>query len=195
MVGRILDRFEAGPHWKNTVVVLWSDHGYHLGEKSAWHKFTLWEESTRVPLMFSVPGLTKPGSRCSRPAGLIDLYPTLADLCGLPLKAGLDGRSLRPLLGNSRAAWDRPVLTTMGRNNHSLRDERWRYTRYADGSEELYDHQQDPKEWRNLASNPEHNAVKQRLARSLPETNQPEAPGKGAYTFDPAAYKWSKGRR
>jgi arylsulfatase A-like enzyme len=194
MVGRILEGLDAGPHRKNTIVVLWSDHGYHLGEKSAWHKFTLWEESTRVPLIFSVPGLTKARLRCSRPVGLIDLYPTLADLCRLPAKAGLDGRTLRPLLVNPRAAWDRPVLTTMGRNNHSVRDDRWRYTRYADGAEELYDHQKDTKEWRNLAGDAAHGAIKQRLARWLPATNQPEAPPKSAYTFDPARYTWGRRR-
>lgn len=195
MVGRVLDAFEAGPNRDTTIVVLWSDHGYHLGEKSAWHKFTLWEESTRVPMIFSVPGMTKAGSRCTRPAGLIDLYPTLIELCGLPKKAGLDGQSLAPLLRNPKAVWERPALTTMGNNNHSLRDEHWRYIRYADGSEELYDHRNDPKEWRNLAANPEHAAVKRNFARWLPKSNKPEAPAKKAYKFDPAAHTWSKSGR
>jgi arylsulfatase A-like enzyme len=192
MVGRVLRALEAGPHKDNTIVVLWSDHGYHLGEKNAWHKFTLWEESTRVPLMFVAPGMTKAGARCARPVGLVDLYPTLVDICGLPRKTGLDGQSLVPLLRNPAAVWDRPALITMGYNNHSLRDERWRYIRYADGSEELYDHRKDPKEWRNLAGNAEHGDVKQRLARWLPKSNQPDVPGKKAYHFDPGKYTWSK---
>ena len=192
MVGRVLRALEAGPHKDNTIVVLWSDHGYHLGEKNAWHKFTLWEESTRVPLIVAAPGVTKTGTRCARPVSLVDLYPTLVELCGLPGKTGLDGQSLAPLLRNPAAAWDRPALITSGFGNHSVRDERWRYIRYTDGSEELYDHQRDPKEWRNLAGNAEHGDAKQKLARWLPRKNQPEVPGKRAYRFDPKKYTWSK---
>jgi arylsulfatase A-like enzyme len=192
MVGRVLRALDSGPHRDNTIVVLWSDHGYHLGEKGAWHKFTLWEESTRVPLMFVAPGLTKAGSRCTRPVGLIDLYPTLVDLCGLPRKDGLDGQSLAPLLRAPGARRDRPALITMGLNNHSLRDERWRYIRYADGSEELYDHRKDPKEWHNLAGRQESAGVKQRLARWLPKTNQPDVPAKKEYNFDPKTYTWTR---
>lgn len=194
MVGRILDGLRGGPHASNTIVVLWSDHGYHLGEKNAWHKFTLWEESTRVPLMCSVPGMTKAGGRSSRPVGLVDLYPTLIELCGLPPNSSLDGRSLVPLLKNPAAAWDRPALITSGFRNHSLRDENWRYIRYADGSEELYDHRKDPKEWRNLAGAKEYKDVKQRLARWLPKTDKPDAPAKRAYRFDPQTYTWSPAR-
>jgi len=192
MVGRVLRALEAGPHRDNTVVVLWSDHGYHLGEKSAWHKFTLWEESTRVPLIFAAPGITKAGALCSRPVSLVDLYPTLIALCGLPAKTGLDGQSLMPLLRQPAAPWDRPALTTSGFGNHSLRDERWRYIRYKDGSEELYDHREDPKEWHNLAGDAKYAPVKQRLARWLPKTNRPEVPGKKAYRFDPKKYTWTR---
>jgi len=192
MVGRVLQALEAGPHKNNTIVVLWSDHGYHLGEKNAWHKFTLWEESTRVPLIFAVPGMTKAGARCNRAVSLVDLYPTLIELCGLPKKPGLDGQSLTPLLKNPAAAWDRPALITSGLGNHSLRGERWRYIRYEDGSEELYDHEKDPKEWHNLAGRPEYAPVKHRLARWLPKKNQPDVPGKKAYHFDPTKYTWSK---
>lgn len=192
MVGRMLRALEAGPHKDNTIVVLWSDHGYHLGEKSAWHKFTLWEESTRVPLVFAIPGITKAGGRCGRPVSLVDIYPTLVDLCGLPRNSRLDGQSLRPLLKNPAAPWDRPALITSGRLNHSLRGERWRYTRYEDGSEELYDHQNDPKEWHNLAGNPEYADVKRSMARWLPEKNQPDVPGKKEYDFDPETYTWTK---
>jgi arylsulfatase A-like enzyme len=192
MVGRVLAGLEAGPHKSSTIIVLWSDHGYHLGEKNAWHKFTLWEESTRVPLMFTAPGVTKAATICRRPVSLVDLYPTLVQLCGLPPKAGLDGQSLVPLLRKPETAWERPALITSGLSNHSLRDERWRYIRYADGSEELYDHQKDPKEWRNLAGNPEYGDVKQKLARCLPKTNQPDVPDRKAYRFDPRTYTWEK---
>ncbi len=195
MVGRVLDALEVGPNKSDTIIVLWSDHGYHLGEKEAWHKFTLWEESTRVPLIFSVPGITRAGTRSQRPAGLIDLYPTLLDLCGLPKNPHLDGQSLRPLLSNPAAAWGRPALTTASRGDHTVRDERWRYIRYADGSEELYDHRSDPKEWRNLASEPRHRAVKLRLARWLPKTDHPGVPQKTEYQFHPATHTWTKRAR
>jgi arylsulfatase A-like enzyme len=142
--------------------------------------------------MFVTPGVTKAGARCSRPVSLVDLYPTLIELCGLPGKTGLDGQSLMPLLRDPAAPWERPALITSGLGNHSLRDERWRYTRYEDGSEELYDHRRDPKEWHNLAGNSEHAAVKQRLARWLPRRNQPDVPGKKAYRFDPNKYTWAR---
>ncbi len=139
-VGRVVDALEAGPHADNTVIVLWSDHGWHLGEKLHWRKFALWEEATRNVLALVAPMVTKPGGRCARTVNLMDLYPTLIDLCGLPRKDGLEGMSLTPLLSNPSAHWDRPSVTTYLRGNHSVRSERWRYIRYSDGTEELYDH-------------------------------------------------------
>ena len=182
-VGRVLDALDKSGQADNTIVVLWTDHGWHLGEKKHWRKFTLWEESARTPLMFVVPkGLAKalPGGtladvRVDRPVGLIDIYPTLLDLCGLAANPANEGRSLAPLLADKNAKWQRPALTTHGRNNHGLRTARWRYIRYADGSEELYDHEADPNEWRNLADNPKLAKTKKRLARWLPNTNAPNA--------------------
>jgi arylsulfatase A-like enzyme len=195
LVGRLLDALAAGPHAKNTLVVLWSDHGWHLGEKEHWHKMTLWERSTRVPFLLAGPGIPA-GGRCERPVGLIDIYPTLVDLCGLkPPSQKLDGTSLTPLLKNPAAKWNRPALTTYLRGNHTLRDERWRYIRYATGGEELYDHQTDPHEWTNLAADPAHAAVKKRLAQWLPKTDAPNAPSKGAYRFDPKTYTWKRKAR
>ncbi|MBI3884610.1 MAG: sulfatase-like hydrolase/transferase [Opitutae bacterium] len=177
-VGRLLDALEAGPQRDHTIIVLWGDHGWHLGEKRHWSKFTLWEESTHTPLIFVVPGLTAPASECAHPVDLIHVYPTLADLCGLPLPAGqlFDGASLRPLLAHPQAAWDRPAIMTHGRNNHAVRTDRWRYIRYADGSEELYDHAADPNEWHNLAREPASRTIRQELAARLPQFNAPEAP-------------------
>lgn len=175
MLGMILDALEKSPHAKNTIVVLWSDHGWHLGEKEHWRKFALWEEATRVMLTIQVPGVTKP-STCDRTVGLIDLYPTLVELCGLPAKDGLEGVSLVPLLKDPSTAWDRPALTTHGRNHHAIRSEKYRYIRYADGSEELYDHTSDPLEGKNLASDPTLAGVKQGLSRYFPTTNAPDAP-------------------
>jgi len=172
-LGRLLDGFEKSPLAANTVICLWSDHGWHLGEKLHWRKFSLWEEATHNVLMMKVPGLTQPG-RCDRPVGLIDVFPTLADVCGLPAKAECEGRSLRPLLSNPKAKWDRPVLTTYGRNNHSIRSEDWRYIRYSDGGEELYDRKNDPLEWKNLASDPKFASVKADHIRWLPKVNAGE---------------------
>lgn len=178
-IGRVLDALDASPYASNTIIVFWTDHGWHLGEKEHWRKFALWEEATRTPMLIVAPGVA-PGSRCDTPVGLIDIYPTLADLCGLPARDELAGASLRPLLEDSNAAWERPALTTHGRNNHALRSTRYRYIRYEDGSEELYDHQVDPMEWKNLAGDPEYGEVKQGLARWLPEKNVPKmkAPAK-----------------
>ncbi len=178
LVGRLLDALERSPAAANTIVVLWSDHGWHLGEKNHLHKFTLWERSTRVPFLILAPGVTRAGSRTARPVGLVDLFPTLAELCGLPPVAGLDGQSLVPLLRDPQRTWDRPALTTHGQGNHTLRSERWRYIRYADGGEELYDHASDPHEWTNLAGRAEFAAVKADLARSLPQADAAPAGAK-----------------
>ncbi len=185
-VGRLLDALDRGPYAADTAIVLWSDHGWHLGEKLHWRKFTLWEEATRNVLMISAPGLTRPGGSCPRAVSLLDIYPTLIDLCGLNRREGLEGRSLMPLLRDPSARWDYPTLTTYQRGNHSVRSERWRYTRYHDGTEELYDHAADPLEWTNLAGKPEHAAVKKDLARWMPSTDAPDSPveraaGKGPH--------------
>jgi len=178
-LGRLLDALDKSPYAENTIIVLWTDHGWHLGEKLHWRKFTLWEEADRVPLIFVVPGLTKPGTRCERTVSLLDIYPTLADLCGLPVGEHLEGKSLRPLLADPEAEWDRPVVTTHGRNNHAVRSERYRYIRYSDGTEELYDHENDPMEWTNRAGDPELDEVKRELARWLPKVNVEEGPRRG----------------
>lgn len=168
-VGRILDALAASTYADNTYIVMWGDHGWHLGEKLHWRKFALWEEACRTPLMIAGPGI-KPG-RCDRPVNLMDMYPTLIDLCCLPARSDLDGASLTPLLADPAAAWDKPSLTTFFPNNHSLRSDRWRYIRYHDGSEELYDHNRDENEWTNLATDPAYDKVKADLAKWLPKTN------------------------
>ena len=174
-LGRVLDALDKGPHGRNTIVVLFSDHGYHLGEKQRWSKFSLWERTTHVPLIVSVPDGLK--GRTDKPVELLSIYPTLIDLCGLPVNQKLEGVSLEPLLKNAHSAWKHVAVSTLGHNNHAVRDERWRYIRYADGSEELYDHQTDPNEWCNLAVQsltPEHDAIIARLKKHLPGTNRPQ---------------------
>ena len=185
-VGRVLDALDRSPHRDNTIVCLWGDHGWHLGEKHHWRKFSLWEEATRAPLMFAGPGIVSTGAVCQRPVDFMNIYPTLAELCDLPLPDHLEGISMTGLLKNPKLTWDRPALTTHGRKNHALRSERWRYIRYADGSEELYDHQNDPMEWKNLAQQPKYAAVKKELAAWFPQKNAPDAP------FDPAVRKSNK---
>ncbi len=171
LIGQLLDALDASPAARNTIIFLWSDHGWHLGEKQHLHKFTLWERSTRVPYILVAPNVTPTNSRCPRPVSLIDTFPTLNELCSLPTVEGLDGVSLVPLLKNPTLEWSRPALTTHGQSNHSLRTDRWRYIRYANGDEELYDHTTDPSEWHNLASKPEFAAAKAELAKSLPPTD------------------------
>ena len=173
-VGRLIDELDASAHAENTAIVLWSDHGWHLGEKLHWRKFALWEEATRNVLMCVAPGVTEPGGRCDAPVNLLDIYPTVVDLCGVPRRDELEGRSLTPLLTDPGAEWVRPTVTTYGRNNHSARSRRWRYTRYSDGSEELYDHHADPMEWDNLAALPAHANAKADHAQWLPTVNAEE---------------------
>jgi choline-sulfatase len=173
-VGRLIDALDASPHANNTIVILYSDHGFFLGEKEHWAKQSLWERAARVPFIISAPGFTR-GQSSPRPAELLSIYPTLIDLCGLTKRDDIDGTNLVPLLKDPMSEWTRPALTTHGHNNHSVRTEHHRYIRYHDGSEELYDHRSDPNEWTNLAALPEHSALKKELAAWIPKTNVPQA--------------------
>ncbi len=181
-IGRLLDALRKSRYYKNTIIVLFGDHGWHLGEKSHWRKFALWEEATRVPLMVVAPGVTKGGSVSERTVNLMDMYPTLLELTSLPKKAGIEANSIVPLLKNPKAPWRYPSVTTHGLGNHAVRSERWRYIRYEDGSEELYDHDIDPHEWKNLAGDAKFTSVKAELARSLPKLNAPNAPAEKSKT-------------
>jgi arylsulfatase A-like enzyme len=175
-VGRLLEALDNSPYADNTIIVMWSDHGWHLGEKLHWRKFALWEEATRVPMVIVAPGATGAGQRCERTVSLLDIYPTLVELCRLSPKPELEGASLAGLLKNPDAPRQRPVITTHGRNNHAVRSERWRYIRYKDGTDELYNHEHDPMEWTNLAGKPEWASVKKELASWLPKVNAKDAP-------------------
>lgn len=174
-VGKVLDALRASPYVDNTIIVLWSDHGYHLGEKNRFAKHSLWERATRAPLIISGPHLNK-GQSCSKPVGMIDLYPTLLELCGLPANPQNEGHSLLPLLKNPENDWPNAVVTTYGRNNHAVRTEFYRYIHYENGAEELYDHRIDANEWTNLANRPEYRELKERLKKLLPQVNAPWAP-------------------
>ncbi len=167
-VGRVLRALDAGPNAENTIIVVWSDHGWQLGEKKQWRKFTLWERSARVVMMLAGPGISARNRKSGRTVELLDIYPTLVDLCALPKRPELEGRSLRPLLADPDAAWSKPAITSLAPNRVSVRTERFRYSRYEDG-EELYDHRNDPHEWTNLAETEEYAETRNRLAALLPE--------------------------
>ncbi len=174
-VGRVLDALAQSPHADNTIVVLWGDHGYHLGQKEHWRKHTLWEDALRTTLVIAAPD-AKRDVRSSRVVSLIDLYPTLIDLAGLEPRQGMDGQSLVPLLHKPDRPWPRPAISTFGYQNHSVRTERWRYIRYHDGTEELYDHDVDPNEWTNLAAAGAvevHRELIDELETHLPTVNVP----------------------
>jgi arylsulfatase A-like enzyme len=190
-VGRVLDALKESGQEKNTIVVLWSDHGWHLGEKGITGKNTLWERSTRVPLIFAGPNIAA-HAKCGRPAELLDLYPTLLDLCGLPANKANEGITLVPQLKDMKAMRERPAITTHNPGNHAVRTERWRYIVYADGSEELYDHDPDPHEWTNLARDGKLAAVKKELAKWLPAKSEKPLPGSAGrlLTYDNGVPVW-----
>jgi arylsulfatase A-like enzyme len=172
MLGRVIDALSAGPNAGKTVVVFTSDHGWYLGQKQMWHKGKLWEEATHVPLTILAPGITKEDSVSNQPVCLLDLYPTICELALLKQPEHLDGETLLPLLKDPSLVRTRPVVTTMGGGagaSYAARDARWRYIRYADGSEELYDHETDSHEWTNLAGKPEHDGLKKSLGEWFPK--------------------------
>lgn len=181
MLGRVLDALESGPHKDNTIVVLWSDHGWHLGEKQHWQKYSAWRACTRVPLIVRVPpgcktlpSGTKPGTRCSQPVNLLSLFPTLTDLAGLPKKGDNDAPSLMPLLTDPAAAWPHASVTYLAQpGSWGLSTRRWRLIHYANGDEELYDTQADPYEWTNLANDDAHTDRIAHLRRRGPTTFAP----------------------
>ena len=172
-VGTLLAGLTSGPNADNTLIVLWSDHGFHLGEKQHWAKRTLWEESTRVPLIIAGNGIT-PGQPCEEAVSLVDLYPTLMELCDLEAKTQLDGTSLAPQLADPQTPRKQPVVISSFEGNHAIRSRRWRYIRYQDDSEELYDHSKDSREYTNLATEQEYASVIAELATYLPQNSASE---------------------
>ncbi|MEM7144640.1 MAG: sulfatase [Verrucomicrobiota bacterium] len=185
-IGRVLKALKDNKLDKNTIVVLWSDHGWHLGEKEITGKNTLWDDGTRVPLVFAGPGVT-PGQVCTQPAELLDIYPTLLELAGLPPNKKLEGQSLIPQLEDAATKRKQPAITHHNHDNVGIRTENWRYIKYADGSEELYNMKKDPNEWTNLADNPEYADQKKKLAKWVPKNDAPPAPNSAArvLTYDP----------
>ncbi len=176
-IGHVLDALNASDYKDNTIVVLWGDHGYHIGEQHHWAKSALWQQTTRTPLMVKVPKALggQSGQLCERPVSLVDLYPTLIDLCGLPAKEGLDGRSFAPLVHKPTSAWPYPAVITHSPFwhgvNHAVRSDRFYYIRYRDGGEELYDMVDDPNQWKNLAGDSGYADQITELKKWLPRKN------------------------
>ncbi|MEB3343880.1 sulfatase [Aquimarina gracilis] len=152
-LGRIMEKLKSSSYYENTIVIVWSDHGFHLGEKSTWRKNTLWEESTRVPLLIHAPEVTKLGAKTDHPVSLLDLYPTLVSLCGITPRDDLDGQNISELLSDPETKLDKDYVTTTNVLGTAIRNKNWRYIQYKDGSEELYDHRTDPLEHINLIGN------------------------------------------
>nr|WKN34513.1 sulfatase [Tunicatimonas sp. TK19036] len=174
MVGRVIDALDQSAYRENTIIVLWSDHGFHLGEKEHIEKFALWEKTTHVPYIIVAPGQIEPGTRIDHPVDLTTVYPTLAELCRLD-RPEVDGLSLVPLLNDHNAEFP-PALMTYGQGNHAIRSQQWRYIQYADGTAELYDHRQDPNEWNNLAGEPQYQDTIQFLKQYIPNRNAEPQP-------------------
>jgi arylsulfatase A-like enzyme len=178
-VGRILQAIEASGKADQTIVVLWSDHGYHLGEKAISGKNSLWHRSTHVPLIFAGPGIVQ-GAKVPAPVELLDIYPTLVDIAGLPESSDyddLEGISLAPQLRDASTPRSRPAITTHNPDNHAVCTTRYRYIRYADGGEEFYDRETDPNEFDNRIGDPGLSTLIQHHRSYLPRTSRPPVPG------------------
>ena len=174
LVGQLVEALEKSKYADNTIIVLWSDHGFHHGEKGRWGKYSLWERATRVNFIWVAPGVTRPGSVCNKPVNLLDIYPTLASLTGCePPAKQLEGKDLLVLMKDSEAPWDEATVTTFGYKNYGIRSGRYRYIVYEDGSEELYDHTNDKWEWKNLAGKPQFAAIKQNMRKWIPAHHEP----------------------
>lgn len=175
MIGKIIDALDKSPYKENTIIILWSDHGFHLGEKEHFEKFALWEKTTHIPFIVIAPGITKPSVVIDQPVDMTTIYPTLAELCGLKVPPHVDGFSLVPLLKNPDLKIP-PALMTYMKGNHAVRTERWRYIQYADGTEELYDHWNDPNEWFNVAGKEQNKAIISELKKYVPAENAGQVP-------------------
>lgn len=182
-IGRLLDALESSEHANNTVIVLWSDHGYRLGEKGTFAKHALWNSGTNAPLLFAAPNLPK-GKIIDEPAEMLSIYPTLLELCGLPAYDRNEGKSLVPTMLGEEENRPAVAITTFGMNNHTVKSKRFRYIQYEDGGEEFYDHKDDPNEFTNQAQNPDYKDEIAVLKKQLPKTNVIWDPN-SSYTFQP----------
>lgn len=193
MLGRLMEAIEKGPNKDNTIIVLWSDHGYHHGEKRDWGKHTLWQRTSRVPFIWAGPGVEK-NARIDATVSLLDMYPTFIDLCNLPAVDGLEGKSLAKALGDTRKAKDRNVLLPgMSPNEYAIINQNWRYIHYKDDTEELYNLQNDVNEWYNLAEGDKYDAIKKSMRASAPKQfAEPVNSKDWNLVVDGTSYSWEK---
>lgn len=176
-IGRVIEKLNNSKYAENTIVVFWSDNGYHCGEKNHWEKNTLWEQATKTPMAIRVPNSSENGKKCYRPVSSVDIYPTLTELCKLNQRSKTGGTSLKPLTDDVETKWH-PAITTFGEGFVSVRDENFRFIQYSDGSQELYDHKTDPFELENIQSKKEFKKIKKKLAKYIPEHFATELPGR-----------------
>ena len=198
MLGRVLDALESSPYSDNTIIVLWSDHGYHHGEKGQWGKHTLWERTSNVPFIWAGPGVSK-GVKTDVTASLIDIYPTLIEMCNLPMPhQPLEGESLASTLSNPSAASDRNVfLPYITPGEYAIINRDWRYIRYGEGGEELYSLREDPNEWHNLASDEKYADVKTELRKAAPSTfaaPEDKLNTRKDLVVEGATFRWEQGK-
>ncbi len=189
LIGDLLEALGNSKYAKNTLVVLWSDHGWHHGEKMHLHKSTLWQRATRVPFLIAGPGITP--QLVGEAVNLVDIYPTLAKLCRLEDVPHLDGESLVPFFKEKGRVREKPSVTVFGKGNYAVCDERYRLIRYWDKSEELYDHAVDPEEINNLSGDSSYADIARRLGKWIPAFEKEEALKKGAFDFDLTSYTWT----
>ncbi|MFP4845012.1 sulfatase [Winogradskyella sp. PE311] len=182
-LGRVLDALENSEYGDNTVIVLWSDHGYRLGEKGTFAKHALWETATKAPLLFAGPNLPK-GKKINAPVEMLSLYPTLIELSGIPPYERNEGNSLVAMMQNDEGLDEARAITTFGMNNHAIKMNGYRYIRYEDGKEEFYNHSEDPNEWHNEAGNPKYKTKIDELKALLPKVNS-KWDSESNYTFQP----------
>jgi len=190
-IGKVLEALEKSGKADNTIIVFWSDHGWHHGEKNHWHKWTLWECATHIPMIIAGPTVKQAGVSTNEPVSALSLFPTLIDLCAIPApKQKIDEQSLKPLLADPKAAWKEAVVMELNRGSAAVRSKTHRYIRYSNGDEELYDHTNDPYEFNNLAGLPNSKAIITKLEKYIAKEWHERIPSKGAFMFDPAKYTW-----
>jgi arylsulfatase A-like enzyme len=197
MLGRVLKALSESPHADNTIVVLWSDHGYHHGEKGDWGKHTLWERTSNVPFIWAGPGVAT-GEKTDATVSLIDMYPTLVETCGLPTVRGLEGTSLVSALTEPSEAADRNVyLPYLDPGGYAIMNRQWRYIHYSDDTEELYNVRKDPHEWDNLAGQAKYAAVKEKMKASAPKKFAPVGTNKNRLklVIDGETYRWEEKKK
>jgi len=182
-LGRVLDALESSEYADNTIIVLWSDHGYRLGEKGTFAKHALWETATKAPLMLAGPNVPK-NRKINVPVEMLSIYPTLLELCGLAPYEINEGKSLVPMLEDKSMEEGSYAITTFGMNNHTVKVDGYRYIRYEDDTEEFYDHKEDPNEWTNEADNPKFENKIEELKALLPKVNS-KWDEHSKYTFQP----------